>query len=1194
MTTKTPAKRLMRRWLLGFVAIALPSLAIAVSSCTGGDDLAAPSDSAGVGGAGGAKGGSCVDKHEGCACTTEGERIDCGKVIQKLGNQTVCGKGYSVCSQGKWGACFIDNAPGITAIVLDPGTNIKDLPLSGSGKIAAPVGPVADVPGLHAEGLGSPTMPCTSNPCDPYCVDYPDTPNGLTDAGTNVQPGDGGLMTVPDSGSLACTPKTCVTAGNKNCGPVSDTCGGVLNCGTCTAPQVCGGAGVPSVCGVVPPAACTPKTCAMLGKNCGPVSDGCGGVLSCGTCTAPQTCGGAMVPSVCATPVPPGGPCVPKTCATAGKNCGPVSDTCGGVLACGNCTAPQACGGGGTPSVCGGTTCTPKTCQQLGKNCGPVADGCGALLNCGVCQSGSCGGGGTPSVCGVSGTCTGLCTNQIICAGNATTSISGKVYAPNGVDPLPNAIVYVPNGTVTAFSAGVSCDNCVNASGSPLVSTTTAVDGSFTITNMPATTNVPLVIQIGRWRRQFIVPAVAPCVNTQVNTTLQVCTATSGGLCSGYSACAAGDIAQQSCVRFPKTKLEGDIPKLAISTGQVDAMECVLRKMGIADSEFSNPGGGGRVNLYAGAWEPGAWIGNNCSGGGPWVNNCDSGNNCYSSPSCWNGHWGGGAPGSTPYEEALVSTVAALSQYDMVLFPCQGAQFYYPSGKQAIWQNNVAAYANAGGRVFATHYSDMWVTTALGLYNSSLSGAASWNLNQGFPVDQVANINVGFAKGALLANWLKLPLFAIPNPLGQIAVNTIRHDFNNVNAPTTNWLSITNPNAQIHFTFETPIGSAPANQCGKVVYSDFHVEDPSLSGISAQKVFPTECNFTAMTPQEHLLEFMLFDLASCVGLPPPPPACVPITCAAQSITCGQAGDGCGGTLTCGAACPTSSCTPITCATQGLTCGQAGDGCGGTLNCGTCVAPQTCGGGGTPGQCGSPPACVPAGCPNPGTFCGLTGDGCGAQISCGCTAPKTCGGGGQLGVCGTQPACVPTTCAAQGLSCGQAGDGCGGTLSCGTCASPDTCGGGGMPGVCGHVTTWTDGYFVRDYNATCPLGTVPYWQLWSWTSLTPGDSFIDFKVQTALTAAGLTAAPSDPLLFSAPSGPLALIGQATKAHAAGQPAGSPNTQDGSATVDNTLKLAGRNQHLPFLRVTSHLAPTTSKLSGPTLVGWDMQVDCIPTE
>src|SRR5207247_1290616 len=100
-----------------------------------------------------------------------------------------------------------------------------------------------------------------------------------------------------------------------------------------------------------PPPACTPTTCAAQGKNCGTISNGCGGTLTCGACTAPQTCGGGGVANVCGT-------CTPTTCAAQGKNCGAISDGCGGTLTCGACTTPQTCGGAGVANVCGAAPTT--------------------------------------------------------------------------------------------------------------------------------------------------------------------------------------------------------------------------------------------------------------------------------------------------------------------------------------------------------------------------------------------------------------------------------------------------------------------------------------------------------------------------------------------------------------------------------------------------------------------------------------------------------------------------------------------------------------------------------------------------------------------------------------------------------------------------------------------------------------------
>ncbi len=175
---------------------------------------------------------------------------------------------------------------------------------------------------------------------------------------------------------MACMPLTMCPAPD-NCGTISDGCGGMLNCGTCTSPQTCGGGGTPNVCG------CTPLTMCPAPDNCGMISDGCGGKISCGTSTSPNTCGGGGTPNVCG--------CTPLTMCPSGDDCGTLSDGCGGTIACGTadgggCTAPQTCGGGGMPNHCG---CTPMTQCPSGDDCGTVPNGCGGMITCGTCSGGA-------------------------------------------------------------------------------------------------------------------------------------------------------------------------------------------------------------------------------------------------------------------------------------------------------------------------------------------------------------------------------------------------------------------------------------------------------------------------------------------------------------------------------------------------------------------------------------------------------------------------------------------------------------------------------------------------------------------------------------------------------------------------------------------------------------------------------------
>ena len=98
------------------------------------------------------------------------------------------------------------------------------------------------------------------------------------------------------------------------------------------------------------PSGCVPKTCAQLNAACGTISDGCGTLLNCGTCTvAGQTCGGAGVPYQCGCEL------MNYPCSDRGANCGSPSNGCGGTIGpCGTCVSPNTCGGGGTPNVCGG------------------------------------------------------------------------------------------------------------------------------------------------------------------------------------------------------------------------------------------------------------------------------------------------------------------------------------------------------------------------------------------------------------------------------------------------------------------------------------------------------------------------------------------------------------------------------------------------------------------------------------------------------------------------------------------------------------------------------------------------------------------------------------------------------------------------------------------------------------------------
>jgi hypothetical protein len=868
--------------------------------------------------------------------------------------------------------------------------------------------------------------------------------NGGTHDGPSLVGDDGGGST--DSG---CVAKTCAQLGYNcgkalQCGQVIDCTGGNAN-GGCTPPESCGGGGTPNVCGGASssdggPISCTPTTCQALAYNCGYTGDGCGDVLNCNPndattgCTPPAYCGGGGF-NVCGGNnglQPDGGvPCVPTTCNNLGYDCGYANDGCGNLLNCNPasgpvCPSPQYCGGGGF-NVCGGnnglsadgsTNCKPTTCAKLGFNCGPAGDGCGNLIaSCGTCTgSNTCGGGGTPGVCGNSA-CTGLCLQQQTCAGGVTTTIKGTVFSSTPAifgtpDPVPNVLVYVPNSPVLPFSNGVTCSQCgADVSGTPLVQTTTAFDGTFTLTNMPSGTSIPVVIQLGRWRNQFTVN-VPSCTTT----TFPAATFTMPSVQSATA----------------------NIPLTAFSTGSVDTLECVMLKMGVAQSEFTTNTGGGRIHLYEGN---GASLGN-----------------------------------GTPAETALMGNGGTFANYDQILLPCWGVDPKAKNSsnvKTAAELANLVTYANEGGHFFGTHFSWGWY-----YQNSPFNTVAKWNVDHSDdegagPYPFTVQLPPTNPEGTVFSDWLHL-VGAMPNPQ-TVEIAYPRHDVDSVLLQSVNWINGSDPDdksaMQLHFTFNTPVGQT--NQCGHAIFSDFHVANAS---VGPSTVFPAECmtNETTgkacttaapcpLTAQERILEYMIWDLASCVPGPPAPPNCTPITCQDQNIACGPAGNGCGQEITsCGTCTPPQtcggggvagqcgapdggSCTPKTCVQQNIACGPAGDGCGNEIpSCGSCTPPNTCGGGGVPGQCGFPEAgsCQPETCADQMIFCGPAGDGCGGEIpSCGtCTPPQTCGGGGVGGQCGSADAgtCTPKSCAQQGIQCGSASDGCGNVLQCPPCGPGFTC------------------------------------------------------------------------------------------------------------------------------------------------------------
>jgi hypothetical protein len=408
----------------------------------------------------------------------------------------------------------------------------------------------------------------------------------------------------------------------------------------------------------------------------------------------------------------------------------------------------------------------------------------------------------TTSGAGGSG-CSGPLCMPTMCPGGGTTSISGTVYDPAGLVPLYNIVAFVPSETPASLASGASCETCSgNFSGKPVAVALSDAQGNFKITDAPAGDNIPLVLQVGKWRRQIVVPHVEACTDTPLT--------------------------DKNLTRLPRNHSEGDIPKIAVATGGSDSLECLLKKIGVDEAEFTPASGSGRVNLFAG----------------------------YRAATTMQK---AGASMTLTATDDLWNSMDQLMKYDVMLMSCEGDSGVSESRSLTQLQN-VRGYADRGGKIFGSHYHNNWIR--------SEDGQPDWPYTQvvkfasgahGFTTDVTALIDTSFPKGVALRDWLQ-NVGATPTP-GSIVIKGGEHTVDAV-VPglATQWIYGTDADRKTpmvqYFSFTAPIGQA---ECGRMVFSDLHVS--TGSGDSSKVPFPTGCTSNALSPQEKALEFMLFDLS---------------------------------------------------------------------------------------------------------------------------------------------------------------------------------------------------------------------------------------------------------------------------------------------------------------------------------------------
>lgn len=399
------------------------------------------------------------------------------------------------------------------------------------------------------------------------------------------------------------------------------------------------------------------------------------------------------------------------------------------------------------------------------------------------------------------------------CPGGGRTTISGTVYAPSGSLPLYNVMVYVPSAPLSPLSSGASC--ACEVSGEPVASAITDTAGHFSIPSPPVGSDVPLVIQVGKWRRQFTLDSVGACADTAV---------------------------PDQTLRLPARQSEGDLPRIALSTGQADALECLIGKLGIDSSEFTPPGGTGRINYFAG------------EGGTPrYVDGMNGGADFPAAAELW-------------------SSTDSLSAYDVVLLSCEGNKGFYDNKSDAAFQA-MFDYTSLGGRVFASHWHQLWLQRGPTPFPDVASFVDEDDID-----DITADVVTSFPKGAALADWLVN--VGASDQRGRIDLTGTQQTLESENTDyAQRWIATSDPQTVQYLSANTPFGVPAEQQCGRVVLSDIHVTGSADEGrdrSDEELSFPEGCTTTDLSPQEKVLAYMLFDISGCIVPDDQPPAPPPV------------------------------------------------------------------------------------------------------------------------------------------------------------------------------------------------------------------------------------------------------------------------------------------------------------------------------
>ncbi len=278
--------------------------------------------------------------------------------------------------------------------------------------------------------------------------------------------------------------------------------------------------------------------------------------------------------------------------------------------------------------------------------------------------------------------------------------------------------------------------------------------------------------------------------------------------------------------RLPKRAKEFEladaVPKIAVATGDYDKMECVLRKIGLQDGAF---------DLYEDA-------------------------TVLTSPT------------KLPTFQSLVSDLARMKTYNIIFINCTANTFEAELKKPEVRQN-ITTYMQSGGRFYVTDWSYDWIEQVEAFspfidFEPGASAGSPEAQNAGALGADGLKIRASIKDDAL-ASWLKL----FPNAIDASKTSPIEYFL-------IDWVIISSIAKDVKLWVEGPIKSRDGSiqgvrpltltfnfkNCGKILYSSYHTEGREDEILPL--AYPAYCSGASASPQDRILEYLIFDIANCV------------------------------------------------------------------------------------------------------------------------------------------------------------------------------------------------------------------------------------------------------------------------------------------------------------------------------------------